>query len=259
MRVELAGKAILVTGAASGIGRAVAELAARSGAEALVLVDRNAAALAEVAAGIAGAEAWVADLGAPGAATEAARAAVARMGRIDGLVNAAALTDRASFETATEADWERLFAVNARAPFFLMQAAIRDMLAREAPGVIVNVLSVNAHCGEPELAVYAATKGALLTLTRNAAHAQLARRIRVNGINLGWARTPGEHRMQTEVLGGAEDWAETVAAEMPLGRLIEPQEVARHVAWLLSDASAPMTGVAMDLDQKVLGAPGRRP
>ena len=257
MNVELTGKTIVVTGAASGIGRAIAMLAARSGAEALFLIDRDRAGLAQVDAEIDGPAVAVlgTDLGEPGAASEAARAAVARFGRIDGLVNAAGLTDRASFETATEGVWDRLFAVNARAPFFLMQAAIRDMAGRGAPGAIVNILSFNAHCGTPELAVYSATKGALMTLTRNAANAHLAARIRVNGINLGWAWTEAEHRMQAETLGLGQGWAEAAGAGMPLGRLIEPDEVARQAVWFLSDASAPMTGVAADLDQHVLGAP----
>lgn len=257
MNVALTGRVIVVTGAASGIGRAVATHAARSGAESLFLIDRDKAGLAEAQAEIEGAATAVAvaDLGEPGAAARAAAEAVARFGRIDGLVNAAGLTDRASLESATEAEWERLFAVNARAPFFLMQAAIRDMVGRGAAGAIVNILSVNAHCGTPELAVYAATKGALMTLTRNAAHAHLKARIRVNGINLGWARTPAEHRMQAETLGHGPDWAEAAGAGMPLGRLIEPDEVARQAVWFLSDASAPMTGVAVDLDQHVMGAP----
>lgn len=258
MKVSLDGKALVVTGAASGIGRAVATLAAQAGAEALFLIDRDGPGLEAAAAEIAGPEVGrhVADLGAAGAASAAAEAAVARFGRIDGLVNAAALTDRASFASASEAEWDRLFAVNARAPFFLMQGAIADMTRRGAPGAIVNILSVNAHCGTPELAVYAATKGALMTLTKNAANTCLRAKIRVNGINLGWAKTPAEHRMQSETLGLGPDWAETVGAAMPTGRLIEPVEAARHTVFLLSEASAPMTGVAVDLDQFVLGAPG---
>lgn len=257
MKVALTGKVVVVTGAASGIGHAVAGLAARSGAEALFLIDRDGPGLAAAETGVDGPQVGihVADLGAAGAGSEAGQAALARFGRIDALVNAAALTGRSSFATATEAVWDEQFAVNARAPFFLMQAAIRDMTGRGAPGAIVNILSINAHCGAPDLSVYSATKGALMTLTRNAANAHLADRIRVNGINLGWALTPAEHKLQSETLGRGADWAVAAGAAMPLGRLIEPEEAARQVVWLLSDASAPMTGVAVDLDQHVLGAP----
>jgi NAD(P)-dependent dehydrogenase (short-subunit alcohol dehydrogenase family) len=251
--VSLSGKSIVVTGAASGIGAAVARLAAASGAR-LLLTDRAAEGLDEVASEV-GADSHLADLLDPAAPGAIAAAAKVRLGCIDGLVNAAGLTTRGDFRSATPELWNRLFAVNARAPFFLMGEALTDMTARGAPGAIVNILSMNAHCGTPELAVYAATKGALQTLTRNAAHAHLRDRIRVNGINLGWADTPAERVMQAETLGKGEGWLEAAAAGMPLGRLLQPEEAARLTVFLLSDASAPMTGVVIDLEQRVTGAP----
>jgi NAD(P)-dependent dehydrogenase (short-subunit alcohol dehydrogenase family) len=152
--------------------------------------------------------------------------------------------------------WDELFAVNARAPFFLMQAALAAMLARGLHGSIVNVLSMNAYCGGPDLAIYAATKGALLTLTKNAANAHLKSRIRVNGIALGWIATEAEDRMQSQTLGHGPGWLAAAAAGLPLGRLLAPEEAARLAVYLLSDASAPMTGAIIDLEQSVLGAPG---
>ena len=83
----------------------------------------------------------------------------------------------------------------------------------------------------------------------------MADRIRVNGINLGWTLTEAEHHMQAKVLGHGEDWMKAIAAERPLGRLLVPEEVARLVVLLLSDASVPISGVAIDLEQKVAGAP----
>lgn len=219
----LQGQVVVVTGAASGIGRAVAQAASAAGA-ALVLTDRDAAGLAAVAGALSGAEVLVADLAAPDAPAAIIAAALARFGRIDGLVNAAGLTTRAAVADGTAAQWDSLFAVNARAPFFLMQGALRDMLARRAPGAIVNILSMNAHCGTPDLAIYAATKGALQTLTKNAASAHMADRIRVNGINLGWTLTEAEHHMQAQVLGHGPDWLAAVAARRPLGRLLLPDE-----------------------------------
>lgn len=257
MIVDLAGKVAVVTGAASGIGRAAAAAIAGAGAEAILLTDRNArgcAAVAEALSADATVGHVVCDLADPGSADLVVAAALERFGRIDTLVNAAGLTTRASFEDGTAETWDMLFAVNARAPFLLMRGAIADMTRRRAPGTIVNVLSVNAHCGIPELAIYSATKGALLTLTRNAANAYLPDRIRVNGVNLGWVLTESEHRMQSEILGRGEGWAEEAAARLPLGRLLEPDEVARHILFLLSEASAPMTGVIVDVEQKVTGA-----
>ena len=142
----------------------------------------------------------------------------------------------------------------ARAGFLLMQAAIADTRARGAGGTIVNILSMNAHCGIPELAIYAATKGAMVTLTKNAAHAHMADRIRVNGINLGWVATAAERRMQAEVMGRGPGWEAEAAEGLPLGRLVTAEECARLAVFLLSDASVPMSGAVIDLEQKVAGA-----
>ncbi|WP_380058069.1 oxidoreductase [Falsihalocynthiibacter sp. SS001] len=256
MKVCLADKVIIVTGAASGIGAAIARLAAESGVGGLVLTDRDAAGLGAVAAGIkAPVVQVVANLLDPSAPKQIIEAAIDGFGRIDGLVNAAGITSRASVLDGDIELWDALFAVNTRAAFFLMQCAIRDMTARRASGAIVNILSINAHCGTEELAIYSASKGALLTLTKNAANAHLADRIRVNGINLGWADTPVEHQMQADILGQGDAWREEASARLPLGRLITPEEAARTAVFLLADASVPMTGVAVDLEQRVIGVP----
>lgn len=251
-------KVVLVTGAASGIGRAVAETIAAAGVEALFLTDVNSDGCAVVADELARTGATVSfgahDLADMHAVAEVVPEAVGAFGRIDALVNAAGLTTRASFEDGTVDTWETLFAVNARAPFFLMQAAIRDMKCRGAPGSIVNVLSMNALCGIPELAIYSATKGAMLTLTKNAANAHLAEHIRVNGLNLGWVLTEAEHRMQAETLGRGEDWASVASETLPLRRLLKPVEAAHQILFMLSDASSPMTGVVTDLEQRVTRA-----
>jgi NAD(P)-dependent dehydrogenase (short-subunit alcohol dehydrogenase family) len=177
-----------------------------------------------------------------------------RFGRIDALVNAAGLTNRASILDASAEDWATLFDVNARAPFFLMQHAITAMRRGGRGGAIVNILSMNAHCGAPELAVYAASKAALALLTRNAANAHRFDRIRVNGINMGWALTPGEAVMQAETLGHGPGWVEAASASLPFGRLLAPEEVANLTVFLLSDAAGPMTGALIDQDQWVVGA-----
>jgi NAD(P)-dependent dehydrogenase (short-subunit alcohol dehydrogenase family) len=255
MDLGLGQQVVVVTGAASGIGAAIARLLAQEGVGGLLLSDRDATGLARIAAGLsAPVGTCVADLAEAAAPAAIAAAATARFGRIDGLVTAAGLTTRGSFETGTAAIWDELFAVNSRAGFLLMQAAIADMKRRSAPGAIVNILSMNAWCGIPELAIYAGSKGAMLTLTRNAAHAHMADRIRVNGINLGWVATEAEHRMQAHTLGKGEDWLKSAAAAQPLGRLLTSEEAARLAVFLLSDASIPMSGAIIDLEQKVAGA-----
>ena len=255
MDLGLGRQVVVVTGAASGIGAAVARALSAEGIGGLLLTDLDAAGLDRVAADLAGpVKTVVADLIDIAAPASIAGAAVARFGRIDGLVNAAGLTTRGSFVTGTADIWDQLFAINARAGFLMMQAAIADMQGRKAAGSIVNILSMNAHCGIPELAIYSGSKGAMVTLTRNAANAHMADRIRVNGINLGWVATEAERRMQAETLGKGAGWEAEAAAVLPLGRLVTAEECARLAVFLLSDASIPMSGAILDLDQKVAGA-----
>ncbi|MER8826179.1 SDR family oxidoreductase [Mesorhizobium sp. M0938] len=258
MELRLEGKVMLVTGATQGIGRAIAESLGRAGAGGLLVTGREpargaevAAALSEIGTPTAFVAADLADATAPARLVEAC---VGRFGRIDALVNAAGLTNRASFLDAGLDDWAALFAVNARAPFFLMQAAIAQMRKQGQGGAIVNILSINAHCGSPELAVYSATKGALATLTRNAANAHRFDRIRVNGINVGWTDTPAERIMQAETLGLGPGWLDAANASQPFGRLLAADEVANLAVFLLSDASGPMTGALIDQEQWVVGA-----
>jgi len=136
-----------------------------------------------------------------------------------------------------------------------MQEAVKDMKSRKAPGAIVNVLSVNIHCGLPSLAIYSGSKGALAVLTKNVANAFKEDRIRCNGIILGWVDSPGEHEMQAVKLGLGKDWIDSAAASQPWGRLLKPEEVAGLAVFLLSDAAGPMTGALIDQEQRVMGAP----
>lgn len=256
----LQGQVVLVTGGAQGIGRAIATGAARAGAKAVAIVGRDAAkggkAAGEIEAlGVACAFIAV-DLGEPDAADRIFDAALSRFGLVDALANAAGLTDRGSLVDADLALWERLYAVNARAPFFLMQRLIRHLRERTTSGTIVNILSMHAHGGAPSLAVYGSTKSALAGLTRNAAHAHRFDRIRVNGINVGWVDTPAEREMQSSRLGQGEGWLAEAAARQPFGRLITAEEVGRLALYLLSRESEPMTGALIDQEQFVIGAFG---
>jgi NAD(P)-dependent dehydrogenase (short-subunit alcohol dehydrogenase family) len=258
VQARVDGKVALVTGATQGIGRAIAETLARSGCAGLLLTGRNAVRGEAVAAEMASlgtpARFVAGDLGDPALPPLLVETCLHAFGRIDVLVNVAALTDRASFLDADPALWDQLFSVNARAPFFLMQGAIRAMRERGQGGAIVNILSVNTHCGAPDLAVYSATKAALALLTRNAADAHRFDRIRVNGINVGWTDTPAERTMQAETLGQGEAWLEKASAAQPFGRLLSVQDVANLTVFLLSDAGGPMTGSIVDQEQWVAGS-----
>jgi NAD(P)-dependent dehydrogenase (short-subunit alcohol dehydrogenase family) len=186
-------------------------------------------------------------------------AAERAFGRLDILCNVAGLTDRGSILDTGLDLFDRMFAVNVRAPFFLMQDAIRLMRRQDTGGAIANVLSVNAYVGSPELSPYSASKGALLTLTRNTAHAVNADRIRVNGLALGWADTPGEHETLEKFHGARPGWLEAAEARQPFGRLIKPADVARALCFLVGPQSLPMTGTIMDFSQTVIGAGGGAP
>lgn len=250
--------ALVVTGAASGIGRSTAEAAIRAGVKQILLSDINQPMLQSVAEDLsldAEIETVAADLTEVTAAAEIIKSALSVFGRVDGLVNAAGITTRASILNGTSRDWDRIFAINARAPFLLMQAAINDMLSRKAAGSIVNIQSANVHCGTAELAIYSASKGALQTLTKNAANAHMRNGIRVNGVNLGWVLTEAEHHMQVKILGQEENWADGAASHTPLGRLLQPEEAANLILYLLDPRSAPLSGTAIDLTQEVVGAP----
>jgi NAD(P)-dependent dehydrogenase (short-subunit alcohol dehydrogenase family) len=257
MDITTLGKVALVTGAAQGIGRAVGVALARSGAAGICVVDRdrkNGEAVTEELKSLGTQARFVlAELAEPLAAREIVHRCIGEFGRVDYLVNAAGRTDRASVASSSVDLWDTLFAVNARAPAFLMQHCIADMLARHASGSIVNILSMNIHCGSRELAIYSASKAALALLTKNAAQAHRFDRIRVNGINVGWTATPAEMKMQSETLGKGGEWLEAAERAQPFGRLIAPEDVAKLTLFLLSEASLPMTGSLIDQEQWVSG------
>jgi NAD(P)-dependent dehydrogenase (short-subunit alcohol dehydrogenase family) len=236
----------------------VALQAARSGAAGILVTgrgrDQGEAVAGEVEAAGAAAAFVAADLVEPDAPGRLVAAGLARFGRLDGLANVAALTDRGSVMESDAGFIDRMFAINSRAPMLLMQGLIRHLRERGAPGAVVNVLSINAHGGTPDLAVYAASKAATAVLTKNAAFSHRADRVRVNGINLGWTDSAGEREMQAEKLGKGPGWLEAAEAAMPWGRLIKPEDVARLAVFLLSDASIPMTGSVIDqVQDSVIG------
>ncbi len=255
---QFAGKIAVVTGGAQGLGEATARLLAARGAAGIVITDRQVDKGEAVARSLneAGTKALFvpADLASPEEVARIIPAADAAFGRVDVLANIAGLTDRGTIVDTDLALFDKMFAINVRAPFFLMQDAIRVMQRERTEGTIVNILSVNAYIGSPNLAAYSASKGALMTLTKNVANAVNTIRIRVNGIVLGWADTPGEHVTLKRFHDAAEDWLEQAEPSRPFGRLIKPDDVARLVCFLGGPESAPMTGSCVDFEQTVIGA-----
>ena len=133
------------------------------------------------------------------------------------------------------------------------------MIREAIAGTVVNVISMSGHGGQPFIAAYCTSKGALQTLTKNAAYSLMRNRIRVNGLNIGWMDTPGEHRIQKSYHGAADDWLAKAERTQPFGRLLKPREVAKAIAFLAGEESGMMTGSLVDFDQSVLGCYGAPP
>lgn len=240
-------KAALVTGSVTGIGKAIAKKLLRDGWQ--VVVHGPEAREAERVAGEIGATGSVAgDLADPEIPARLIAQTVAQTGGLSGLVNNAASTARSNIETTDAAVLDRILAINARAPLLLIQAARPHFLARGG-GSVVNIGSVNAHCGERNLLAYAMSKGALTTLTRNLSDALGAERIRVNQINPGWTLTENEYALKIRE-GLPEDWPTRLPKnEAPSGRLIAPEEIAAIAALFLSEAVGPISGTVLDAGQ----------
>lgn len=253
---RLDGKAIIVTGGTQGIGEAVALHAAKCGAEGVVICGRQEDKGRGVAARIedlgCAVEYVPADLSIVEDCRQVVRRCDERFGRVDGLVNSAADTNRGTLEETTVEFWDYLFAVNVRAPFILTQESVQIMRRENIAGSIVNILSVASYCGLENLVAYSSTKGALRTFTKNVANGLRTHCIRVNGINLGWTDTPAEHVVQKKQ-GSPDNWLEIGEQNSPFGRLLKPDDVARLCLYLLSDESGILTGSNIDYSQRVMG------
>ncbi len=253
---RLDGKVVIATGGTQGVGEAVALEAARCGAAGVVICGRQQEKGRNVAERIQQLDCNALYVPADLALVEDCRRVVSRceerFGRVDGLVNAAADTNRGTLEGTSVEFWDYLFAVNVRAPFLLTQECVRIMRRNADGGSIVNILSVAAYCGMDILVAYSSTKGALATFTKNVANGLRKDRIRVNGVNLGWTDTPAEHEVQQRQ-GSPENWLEIAEERSPFGRLLKPDDVAKLCVYLLSDESGILTGSNIDFSQRVMG------
>jgi len=250
-------KVFVVTGGTQGLGAAVASLLANRGARGIVICGRNVKAghqqvdtLSHTGCEVIFVEA---DISSPEACEKVVAAAETAFGTLHGLVNCAGMSDRGTILSTSPELFDAIMAVNVPAPFFLMQAAIKLMIAKGIEGSIVNIITMTSHGGQSFLTAYAASKGALVTLTKNVAFSAMRNRIRVNGLNIGWMDTPHEHDIQRQYHDAEEDWLSKAEQVQPFGRLLKPTEVARGVAFLLSEESGMMTGAVIDFDQSVVG------
>jgi len=253
-------KIALITGSNSGgAGTTIALQLAEQGARGIVLTGRSKTGETEkIIDNIQnlGAEVLfvIADLRIPDECDSLMAKVDKHFGKVDGLVNAAGLTSRGSIENTSVELWDEHFAINVRAPFMLMQGCIKIMQREKIAGSIVNIITQSAHGGQAFLTAYSSSKGALATLTKNVANSQRPHRIRVNAIMPGWMDTPAEHAIQKSYHHAPDNWLELAEAKQPMGKLIQPLELSKLAAYLLSDDSGVITGSLIDYDQNVIGA-----
>jgi NAD(P)-dependent dehydrogenase (short-subunit alcohol dehydrogenase family) len=248
----------IINGGTQGLGEAVARRLVAQGCDGLVLAGRSAGrgdALAAELSDLGTPTIFVrADIADPAAPQQIVNACDERFGCVNGLVNVAAATSRATLFEDTPEHFDKQFTINVKAPYFLIQAATRLMIREGVSGSIVNVGSTSGHGGQSKLTAYAMSKGALTIMTKNLAFGLMRHNIRVNQVNPGWMDTESEHRTQVEQDGAPENWLALAEAERPIGRLVKPWEVANAIAYCLSDESGVITGNCLDIDQSVQGA-----
>ena len=245
--MRLKDKVIIVTGATTGIGRAIAERCVAEGAKVLVHGIVRADGEDVVRKLGKAAALHLDDLVDPATPARIAAAAMGAFGRIDAVVNNAAIVPRTTIQTTTVELFERTMAINVRAPIFLIQAAFAQLKANQ--GCVLNIGSVNALSGEATFLDYSTSKGALQTMSRNLANALGPDRVRINLLNVGWVLTPREKETQREQ-GQPDDWFTKVpAVYAPSGRLIQPEEIASAAVYWLGDESRPITGSVVELEQ----------
>ena len=245
---EFAGKVVLVTGAASGLGRAASIRFAAEGAK-LCLVDLNADGIAETARqiGEAGGQstAFAGDLGDPANCARAVTHAIEAFGRLDVLCNIAGILRFHALADVTPDDWSRLFSANVTAPFFMMQAAMPHLV--EAKGNVVNVASTAAFLGQAYTAPYAATKSALLSLTKSLAMEFMQSPVRINALAPGGMLTEMVHTLKFPDNADQNLIARYIGIRPPS----QPEDIVEPLLFLASDRARSVHGACYNADNGI--------
>ena len=247
--MRLQGKTIIVTGSTTGIGKAIAKRCVAEGAK--VVIHGLEETLGEQFVEELGpdkATLLIEDLAHPDCPGNLVDRAVGAFGKLDGIVNNAAIVASGNIHTTDATEFRRIFEINTLAPYLLIQAALPELAATK--GCVLNIGSVNAWCGEPDLLAYSVSKGGLMILTRNLGDTLMRENgVRINQINPGWILTENEAARKKEH-GLSEDW-ESHLPEMfaPAGRILKPAEIAAAATYWLADESGPISGQVVDLEQ----------
>jgi NAD(P)-dependent dehydrogenase (short-subunit alcohol dehydrogenase family) len=244
LNLDLSGRTAVVTGASSGIGRAVAEAMAKAGAN-LVLIGRHEERLQETVEAVkergGEAEPIAVELTADDAASAIVEAAMKRFGALNILVNCAGIFEPQPFATQPLESFDRQMAVNVRAPFALTQAALPYL---RPDGAVVNISSIAGYTGFPQSAAYCATKGAVELMTRALATELGPAGVRVNCVAPGNIRTP----MNAEQFAASPEYERSLEDKTPLGRIGETEDIAAAVVFLASPAAKFVNGASWLVD-----------
>ncbi len=247
--MRLLNKVVIITGSTTGIGKAIAIACVNEGAQVVIHgLEKEWGEAVVATLGNDKAILHIEDISAEGAAQRLVDIAIKTFGRLDAVVNNAAAVVSSSIHTTDLAFFRNVLEINTLAPFALIKASLPHL--RQTRGCVLNIGSVNAWSGEPNLFAYSVSKGALMTMTRNLGDT-LHREdgVRVNQINPGWVLTETEmHRKKDH--GLPSDWYKKVPAiYAPAGRILWPAEIAAAAIYWLADESGPISGQVVDLEQ----------
>lgn len=247
--MRLQNKVIIITGSTTGIGKAIALRCIAEGARVIIHgleEDLGKSVIAET--GEDKAALHIEDISKEGCPDRLVALAINSFGKLDAVVNNAAMVVSSNIHTTDPAFLRKVIEVNTIAPFALIKAALPQLAEQHSS--VLNIGSVNAWSGEPNLFAYSVSKGALMTLTRNLGDTLFRENgVRVNQINPGWVLTETEIQRKKDQ-GLQEDWYKDLPAEYaPAGRILKPSEIAAAAVYWLADESGPISGQVVDLEQ----------
>jgi NAD(P)-dependent dehydrogenase (short-subunit alcohol dehydrogenase family) len=247
--MRLQNKVIIITGSTTGIGKAIAKRCVAEGARVVINGLEEGwgkDVLAEL--GNENAVLHIEDITNEGAADRLVTLAIKTFGKLDAVVNNAAAVASSNIHSTDKAFLQRLLEINTIAPFILIKTALPYLT--EQHGCVLNIGSVNAYSGEPNLLAYSVSKGALMTMTRNLGDTlHRENGVRINQINPGWVLTETEIQRKKDH-GLSDDWYKDIpSVYAPAGRILKPAEIAAAAIYWLADESGPISGQVMDLEQ----------
>ncbi len=247
--MRLKNKVILVTGSCTGIGKAIAIQCVKEGARVVIHgLERDLGEEVVTEIGADHAALHIEDLANEGCPARLVAFSLERFGRLDAVVNNAAIVASGNLHTTDAPFFRTILEINTIVPFLLIKEALPHLSQHR--GCVLNIGSVNAWSGEPNLMPYSVSKGALMTMTRNLGDTLMRENgVRVNQINPGWVLTENEAKRKREH-GLSEDWPSHLPkVYAPAGRILKPEEIAMAAIYWLADESGPISGQVVDLEQ----------